>query len=388
MGHSIPQQNHLRELQRFGQSLWLDDLRRGLFTSGKFGRLIAEDGLRGVTSNPSIFEKAITGGEEYATALREFDHRALTPTEAYEALAIHDIRTAADWLRPVYDGTQRADGFASLEVSPYVAHDTEATIKEARRLWNAVHRENLMIKVPASKEGLDAIRQLTSEGINVNITLLFDLERYEAVVRAYMDGLAAFIANGGDPTRVASVASMFVSRIDTALDHVITTRISATRDPGARAQLTDLLGQVAIANAKLAYQRYLSFCRTAEWQALAAKGARPQRLLWASTSTKNPQYRDVRYVEDLIGRDTITTLTLATMAAFREHGRPTASLASHVDEAHRVMEALKRYDISLAAATDQLLEDGILQFCRALDRLLASVRHLSSAAHSDQYVKE
>lgn len=380
--------NHLRELQQFGQSMWLDDLRRSLFTGGQFGRLIAEDGLHGVTSNPSIFEKAITEDREYASAVREFDHRTMTPSHLYEALAIRDIRSAADCLRPVYDATQRADGYASLEVSPYLAHDSGETIKEARRLWNAVRRDNLMIKVPASTEGLAAITQLTSEGINVNITLLFGLERYEEVARAYLDGLAAFIRNGGDPARVASVASIFVSRIDTIVDQLLTTRIGATSDPRARTELKELLGQVAIANAKLAYQRYLSFCRTAEWQALAAKGARPQRLLWASTSTKNPLYRDVRYVEELIGRDTITTLTLATMAAFREHGRPTASLASHVDEAHRVIEALKRYDISLAAATDQLLEDGILQFCRALDRLLAAVRHLSSAAHSDQYVKE
>ena len=373
MGHSIPKQNPLRALQRFGQSLWLDDLQRGLFASGKFGRLMAEDGLRGVTSNPSIFEKAITGGSEYATAVRDFDLRTMTPSDVYEALAIHDIRSAADWLRPVYDATQRADGYASLEVSPYLAHDADATIKEARRLWDAVNRENVMIKVPASKEGVTAIRQLTSEGINVNITLLFGIERYEEVAGAYMDGLSAFIAHGGDPARVASVASIFVSRIDTMLDQLITTRISAMSDPHARAELTDLLGQVAIANAKLAYQRYLRFCRSAEWEALAMKGARPQRLLWASTSAKNPNYRDVRYVEELIGNETITTLTLATMAAFREHGRPTASVDKHIDLAHGVVETLEQHGISLAAATDTLLEEGIVQFSGALDRLLAAV---------------
>ena len=257
--HHSPAANPVRALQRFGQSVWLDYLRRSLFTSGEFKRLIAEDGLRGATSNPSIFEKAIAGSTDYLDALHQIEgaHDA-EPMVLYEALAIRDIRDAADLLRPVYDATSRVDGYVSLEVSPYLAHDTEATIAEARRLWKAVGRENVMIKVPASTEGLPAIRQLTSEGINVNITLLFGIERYEEVARAYVEGLSLWVQNGGDPARVCSVASFFVSRIDTMVDGLITARLATETDAAARTSLTSLLGTVAIANAKLAYQRYLA----------------------------------------------------------------------------------------------------------------------------------
>ena len=340
----------------------------------EFGRLIAEDGLRGATSNPSIFEKAIAGSTDYLNALQGIErHGDMEPMALYEALAIRDIRDAADLLRPVYDTTARADGYISLEVAPYIAHDTAATIDEARRLWKAVARENVMIKVPASTEGLPAIRTLTSEGINVNITLLFGIERYDAVARAYMEGLSAFIRNGGDPAQVCSVASFFVSRIDTMVDGMIATRLATATDPGLRTSLTDLAGTVAIANAKLAYQRFLALCRTAEWQRLAAKGAHPQRLLWASTSTKNPHYRDVRYVEELIGRDTVNTITPATLEAFRDHGRVRASLEDHVDEARAILRTLNRVGISLDDVTDRLLEDGVTLFCKAFDSLLAAV---------------
>jgi transaldolase/glucose-6-phosphate isomerase len=366
--------NPVRELQTFGQSVWLDDLRRSLFTSGEFKRLIDEDGLRGVTSNPSIFEKAIAGSPDYLNALHDIDRRGdLEPMALYEALAMRDIRDAADLLRPIYDSTARADGYASLEVSPYIAHDTAATIDEARRLWKAVGRENVMIKVPASTEGLPAIRQLTSEGINVNITLLFGIERYEAVARAYMEGLSTFVHNGGDPAHVCSVASFFVSRIDTMVDGLIETRLAAATEPELRTSLTDLLGTVAIANAKLAYQRYLALRRTAEWQRLAARGAHPQRLLWASTSTKNPRYGDVRYVEELIGRDTVNTLTPATLEAFRDHGRLRASLEDSIEDAGARLAALERVGISLNDVTDKLLEDGVALFAKAFDGLLAAV---------------
>jgi transaldolase/glucose-6-phosphate isomerase len=291
----------------------------------------------------------------------------------YESLAIRDIRDAADLLRPVYDSTARADGYVSLEVSPYLAHDTRATIDEARRLWKAVARENVMIKVPASTEGLPAIRELTSEGINVNITLLFGLERYEAVARAYMDGLSTFVRNGGDPAQVCSVASFFVSRIDTMVDGLITARLATVTDPGLRTSLTDLLGTVAIANARLAYQRYLALCRSGEWQRLAAKGAHRQRLLWASTSTKNPRYSDVRYVEELIGPETINTITPATIEAFRDHGRLRASLADNIEDARAIIAALDRVGISLNDVTDRLLEDGVRLFRKAFDNLLAAV---------------
>jgi transaldolase/glucose-6-phosphate isomerase len=366
--------NRIRALQTFGQSVWLDDLRRRLFTSGEFRRLIAEDGLRGATSNPSIFEKAITGSTDYLDALHDIGrHGDLEPTALYEALAIRDIRDAADLLRPVYDSAARADGYVSMEVSPFLAYDTGATIEEARRLWKAIARENVMIKVPASIEGLPAIRELTSEGINVNITLLFGIARYEAVARAYMEGLSAFVRKGGDPARVCSVASFFVSRIDTMVDGMIETRLATDTDPGLRTSLTDLLGTVAIANATLAYQRYLALCRTADWQRLAARGAHPQRLLWASTSTKNSRYRDVRYVEELIGRDTINTVTPATLEAFRDHGRLRASLEDDIDSARARLAALERAGISLTGVTDKLLEDGVTLFCRAFDTLLAAV---------------
>lgn len=366
--------NRIRALQTFGQSVWLDYLRRTLFTSGEFRRLIDEDGLRGATSNPSIFEQAIAGSIDYLSALHDIEQRgAMPPMALYETLAIRDIRDAADLLRPVYDSTARADGYVSMEVSPYLAHDTGATIDEARRLWRAIARENVMIKVPASIEGLPAIRELTSEGINVNITLLFGIARYEAVARAYIEGLSAFVRNGGDPARVCSVASFFVSRIDTIVDPMIATRLATETDPGLRRSLTDLLGTVAIANAKLAYQRYLALCRTAEWQRLSAKGAHPQRLLWASTSTKNPRYRDVRYVEELIGRDTINTITPATLGAFRDHGRLRASLEDDVEGARARLATLERVGISLSDVTDKLLEDGVTLFCKAFDDLLAEV---------------
>ncbi len=366
--------NPVRDLQAFGQSVWLDDLRRSLFTSGEFQRLIDHDGLRGVTSNPSIFEKAITSSAEYRDALYAIDrHDRMEPMALYETLAIDDIRQAADLLHPVYDATHRADGYVCLEVSPYLAHDTEGTIAEARRLWRAVDRDNLMIKVPASMEGLPAIRQLTSEGINVNITLLFGIERYEAVARAYMDGLTAFRRNGGNPARVCSVASFFVSRIDTLVDDTISKRLANVTDVDTRTSLTKLLGTVAIANAKLAYQRYLAICRTDEWRTLAAEGAHPQRLLWASTSTKNPLYRDVRYVEELIGSETVNTITPATLKAFHDHGRLRASLEEKIEDARSTLEVLAQVGLSLTEVTDQLLEDGVTLFRKAFDSLLAAL---------------
>jgi len=366
--------NPIRALQAFGQSVWLDYLARSLFTSGEFRRLIDEDGLRGATSNPSIFEKAIAGSTDYLNAVQGIDrHADMEPMALYEVLAIRDIRDAADLLRPIYARTARADGYVSLEVSPYIAHDTAETINEARRLWKAVGRENVMIKVPGSIAGLPAIRDLTSEGINVNITLLFGIERYEAVARAYMEGLSTFVRNGGDAAHVCSVASFFVSRIDTMIDGLIATRLAAAVEPELRTSLTDLLGTVAIANAKLAYQRYLLLCRTPEWRTLAARGAHPQRLLWASTSTKNPRYRDVRYVEELIGRDTVNTMTPATLEAFRDHGLLRESLEDNIDDARRTIAALERVGISLNDVTDRLLEDGLALFCRAFDSLLGAV---------------
>jgi transaldolase / glucose-6-phosphate isomerase len=366
--------NRLKQLQAFGQSVWLDYLRRSLFTSGEFHRLIVEDGLRGATSNPSIFEKAIAGSTDYLNALQEIERRHdIEPMALYEALAIRDIRDAADLLHPEYEATKRADGYVSLEVSPYIAHDTHATIEEARRLWKAVDRDNVMIKVPGTVEGVPAIRQLVSEGININITLLFGVGRYEEVAHAYVDGLSTFVENGGDATKVASVASFFVSRIDTMVDGIIAKKLAATTDAAARTSLTGLLGNVAIANAKLAYQTYLELCRTPAWQRLAAQGAHPQRLLWASSSTKNPRYRDVRYVEELIGRDTVNTITPATLEAFRDHGQLRASLEEHVENAREILQALQHAGISLRKVTDTLVEEGVTLFSAAFDRLLTAV---------------
>jgi transaldolase/glucose-6-phosphate isomerase len=373
--------NPLQALAQLGQSIWLDDLQRSAFTSGEFKRLIVEDGLRGVTSNPSIFERALAHDPEYIdAAVRIAERDRLPPMALYEALAIQDIRDAADLLRPVYESTARADGYASVEVSPYVAYDTRATVEEARRLWRAIGRDNAMIKVPASREGPSAVRQLTAEGINVNITLLFGLERYEDVAHAYTDGLAEFVAGGGDPARVASVASFFVSRIDTRIDGTIAKRLDETRDPGARVRLESLVGRVAVANAKRAYQRYLAMSRAPSWEALAAKGAHPQRLLWASTGTKNPRYRDVRYVEELIGANTVTTLTPATIEAYRDHGEVRATLEEHVEDAYRVLETLERAGISLLAATDTLLDDGVAAFCKSLDTILAALQGIAGAS--------
>lgn len=341
---------------------------------GRLAQLIEEDGLAGVTSNPAIFEKAIAHDREYQEPLRELVRRGDTePIRIYEHLAIEDIGSAADVLRAVYDASDRRDGYVSLEVSPYLAHVTDATIDEARRLWREVDRENLMIKVPATPAGLPAIRRLTGEGINVNVTLLFSQTVYEKVAEAYLAGLEDLVGRGGDPRKLASVASFFVSRIDTAVDKLLDERLRDTRESGARKALEDLKGKVAVANAKLAYQRYLRLFSGKRWAALAARGARAQRLLWGSTGTKNPAYSDVLYVEELIGADTVNTVPPATMDAFRDHGKVRASLTENIEEAARVMAALKSAGISIDEVTARLVDDGVRLFAEAFDQLLAAV---------------
>lgn len=366
--------NPLKNLADYGQSVWLDYIRRGLITSGELARLIQEDGLKGVTSNPSIFEKAIAGSTDYAAALDELRGRPdLGAMGLYEHLAVRDIQDAATVLRPVYEATGRRDGYVSLEVSPTLAHDTQRTVEQARRLWKTVARDNVMIKVPGTPEGVPAIEQLTGEGININVTLLFDLEAYERVALAYLAGLEALSARGGDLSRVASVASFFVSRIDAAVDAQVAERLKNSTRPEDQALLRSLPGKVAIANAKLAYQRYTEIHQGARWQALAGKGARTQRLLWASTGTKNPVYRDVLYVEELIGPDTVNTIPPATLDAFRDHGQPRASLQEGLAEARETMARLTRAGISLKEVTDRLLQDGVYLFAEAFDKLLAAV---------------
>jgi transaldolase/glucose-6-phosphate isomerase len=365
--------NPLLQLGEVGQAVWLDFIDRKILEDGGLKRLIGQDGLKGVTSNPAIFEKAMGEGSAYDERLRAFLARGRAePAAVYEHLAIGDIQDAADQLRPVFDATKGADGFVSLEVSPYLALDTQGTIVEARRLWKAVDRPNLMIKVPGAAPGFAAIRALVSEGINVNVTLLFAIEAYLAVAEAHIAGLEAFKAGGGDVSKVAGVASFFVSRIDIQIDKKIDQRVAAG-DSDAPA-LKALRGKVAIANAKVAYQEYLKLIATPRWEALAAAGARPQRLLWASTGTKDPAFSDVLYIETLIGPDTINTIPPKTMDAFRDHGRVAVTLTQDLPQAERVLAEAQRLGLDLDGVTRDLVTDGVKLFSEAADKLLAAVQ--------------
>ena len=358
--------NPLRELGDAGQAVWLDYLHRKILEDGELKRLIADDGVKGLTSNPAIFEQAIGGGDAYDAALAALlQHGDAEIMTLYEHLAIADIKGAADAFRPLYDKLSGRDGYVSLEVSPYLAMDTDATVSEAQRLWRAVDRPNLMIKVPGTAPGVPAIRVLIGQGINVNVTLLFGIDAYLAVAEAHMAGLEALSAAGGDVSKVHSVASFFVSRIDGLIDKAI----DARSDEAAR----PLRGKVAIANAKIAYQRYLEMIETPRWQALAAAGASPQRLLWASTGTKDPAYSDVLYVESLIGVDTVDTVPPKTLAAFRDHGVVSASLTADVDGAREVLAQTQALGLDLDGVTTALVEDGVTKFADAFDALLAAV---------------
>src|SRR5215468_7552245 len=368
--------NPLRTLQEYGQSVWLDFVSRDLLKSGGLAKLVEEDGLRGVTSNPSIFEKAIGHGDDYDAQIAALQASGdLDPGTLFERLAVTDIQHGADALRPVYHQTQGRDGYISIEVSPYLAMDTGGTIKEARRLWHEVARENLMVKIPATKPGLPAIRAMIAEGVNINITLLFSQQVYADVADAYISGLEAFAKKGGDPHKIASVASFFVSRIDTLVDDELDKKIVAATDPAEKARLESLKGKVAIANAKLAYQHYKKLYSEARWQRLAQQGAQTQRLLWASTGTKNKAYSDVLYVEELIGTDTVNTIRPATMDAFRDHGRLRPSLEEDVAGAQAVMDALPPLEISIDAVTAKLVDDGVRLFADAADHLYAAVQN-------------
>jgi len=368
--------NLLRRLGALGQSVWLDYIRRDLIESGGLARLVRDDGVRGVTSNPSIFEKAISGSRDYAGLIADASRQGRSAKAIYEQLAIRDIRDAADVLRTVHAESGARDGFVSLEVAPALANDTQATIEEARRLWREVGRGNLMIKVPGTPAGIPAIRALIGDGINVNVTLLFSQAAYEQAAEAYVSGLEALAGRGGNLGGVASVASFFVSRIDTAIDAELERKMAGSADAG----LAGLRGRAAIANAKLAYRIYRDIVAGDRWRALAAKGAQPQRLLWASTSTKNPNYRDVIYVEELVGRDTVNTIPPATLDAFRDHGRVRESLVEDLDAARQVFAELERHGISIAAVTDRLLDEGVKLFADAFDTLLAAVAREAGAA--------
>jgi transaldolase/glucose-6-phosphate isomerase len=375
----------LNALHDAGQATWLDFLARRFVSEGKLERLVVQDGLTGVTSNPSIFEKAIAESGDYDASLKDAEERGdFDVMTLYERLAIEDIQRAADVLRPVYEATKRADGYVSLEVSPYLAMDTEATIAEARRLAEAVGRDNVMLKVPATRAGLPAIRRLIGEGININITLLFSQQVYEDVAEAYLAGLEQFVDRGGDPSRIASVASFFVSRIDAAVDKLLEKQLRQADSAKERETLSSLRGKVAIANAKLAYQRYKRIFSSARWERLKGRGARVQRLLWASTSTKNPDYSDVLYVEQLIGPNTVNTMPLATMDAFCDHGRVAGSLEQNVDEAERIMATLDRCGISIDAVTARLTEEGVEVFADAFDKLLGAIARKRAALLGDR----
>ncbi len=366
--------NPLTQLQYFGQSIWLDYIRRDLLKGGELQRLITEEGLRGMTSNPAIFEKAIAGSSEYQDFLDSLAGRAdLDAKGRYELLAIRDIQDAADLLRTVYQSTKKRDGYVSLEVSPYLAHDTNGTIEEARRLWRSVARENVMIKVPGTPEGIPAFRQLIGEGINVNVTLLFAQGVYEQVAAAFIDGVEKFAANGGDVSKVASVASFFISRIDSLVDSLVGEQLKKETDATRKAKLQGILGKVAIANGKLTYEAYQRIFSSPRWKVLAAKGAQTQRVLWASTSTKNPNYRDVIYIEELIGSDTVNTVPPATLDAFRDHGKPRQSLTEDLDGARKTMADLAAVGIVMKNVTDKLTTDGVKLFADAFDTLLAAV---------------
>lgn len=366
--------NPVKALEQHGQSVWLDFLARGFIAKGDLQKLIDSDGVRGVTSNPSIFEKAIGASDEYdgaiTAALKDGDRSV---SDLFDAVAIEDIRHAADVLRPVYDRLKGADGFVSLEVSPYLALDTKATITEAEKLWRAVDRINLMVKVPATSDGLRAIEHLIGQGISINITLLFSQAVYREVAEAYLRGLEKYVAGGGDPGHVASVASFFVSRIDAVIDKALDEKIAKSGDAAEKEKLAKLKGKVAIANAKLAYQDYKKLFSGPRWDKLVAKGAKPQRLLWASTATKNKDYRDTIYVEELIGKDTVNTVPPATLDAFRDHGKLRDSLEENIDQARASIAALHESGISLDDVTRDLVTDGVKQFADAADKLYGAV---------------
>jgi transaldolase / glucose-6-phosphate isomerase len=361
-------QNALLGLQKYGQSVWLDYIRRNIILNGDLQKLIDQDGLRGITSNPSIFEKAIGGSNDYTDLLTQLGKQGLPTGQIYERIVVRDIQDSADKLLPVYKSTNRRDGYVSLEVSPTLARDTQGTIEEARRLWKAVNRPNIMIKVPGTPEGVEPVRRLTSEGLNINITLLFAQEAYVAVAEAYLDGLEAALKAGKDISGIASVASFFVSRIDTLVDSNIDEHLKTAK--GADAQLLESLrGKVAIANAKQAYRYYQKMIETPRWKSLAARGAQSQRLLWASTSTKNLKYRDVLYIEELIGPDTVNTIPPATMDAFRDHGVLRRTLDADLAAADKTMSDLEKVGISMKQVTGKLLEDAIKLFDDAFTQL-------------------
>lgn len=363
--------NPLKKLETFGQSLWLDYIRRQMITSGELRRLIEEDGLKGVTSNPAIFEKAIAGSHDYDEAVRDLAAREKSALEIYETLTVRDVQMAADVFLPLHERLKGRDGFVSLELNPHLARDTEGTIAEARRFWRDLNRPNVFVKVPATLEGLPAITRLISEGININVTLLFGLPRYRQVAEACLAGLENRLTQGRPLTGIASVASFFLSRIDVLVDPLLEKIAAQGGTKGETAR--GLKGEAAVASAKVAYAMYKEIFGGGRFQVLARQGARPQRVLWASTSTKSPEYPDTKYVEPLIGPDTINTMPLETMNAYREHGRPAPRLEEGLDQARRILQLLAEVGIDLDRVTQQLEDEGIEKFNKPYDSLLSTL---------------
>lgn len=367
--------NPLQQLSTLGQSIWLDYIRRDLIASGDLRRMIAEDGLRGMTSNPSIFEKAIADSHDYDEDIRTLAIKGKSVEAIYETISLRDVQSAADEFRSLYDRTDGKDGYVSLEVNPHLAHDTNGTTEEAHRLWRSLNRPNVFIKIPATEEGLPAIQQLISAGINVNVTLLFGIPRYRQVAKAYITGIEARAAQGKSVKRVTSVASFFVSRIDALIDPLLEKLAAQSGEDADMAKM--LHGQVAIASAKVSYQIYKEIFDSDRFRKLADKGAATQRLLWASTSTKNPEYSDVKYIESLIGRDTVNTAPLETLNAYRDHGEPKVRLEQDLKEAHRVLKGLQELGINIDRVTQQLEDEGVDKFNKPFDKLMETLAQRS-----------
>ncbi|MGC9503302.1 transaldolase [Baaleninema sp.] len=365
--------NPLFELQKYGQSVWMDNLSRDTIESGELETLIQERAVRGITSNPAIFEKAIAGNQIYDADITEGVKAGKSVLEIYESLVFDDIRNACDVLKPVYEASHGVDGYVSIEVPPTIARDTESTIAEARRYFQTIDRPNVMIKIPGTPEGLPAVEQAISEGINVNVTLLFSIDAYVNSFWAYIKGLETRAAKGEDISNISSVASFFLSRIDSNIDGQLDAQLAETDDPQKQERLESLKGKVAIANAKLAYQEYNKIVASDRWKALAAKGAKVQRLLWASTSTKNPTYSDVMYVDELVGANTVNTLPPNTIEACADHCHVSNRIETHIDDAQKVIDSLPEVGIDLDAVMDELLEEGIDKFVKPFESLMSSL---------------
>jgi transaldolase len=376
--------NPLQQLQTQGQSVWYDNIDRAQLASGQFKKMLEEDGIVGVTANPTIFEKSISAGHAYDEQIAGLISAGKSTNEIYEALVIQDIRTVADLLRPIYDRTRGKDGYVSLEVSPDLAHDTAGTISEARRFWRIVDRPNLMIKIPATPAGIPAIYEVLRDGINVNITLIFSIESYHAVTDAYLRALEERNRGGQDISGIASVASFFVSRVDTLVDKLLDDKIKASSDAAEQQKLKALQGKAAIANARLVYQDFKRIFQTPRFESLKHVGAHVQRPLWASTSTKNPAYRDVLYAEELIGPDTVDTMPLETIHNFRDHGRVRYSIEDNLDEAKQVLADLEQVGIHYTQVTQQLQDEGVKKFADSFHQLFAGIENKKQSLTASQ----